>query len=171
MLKWLKKHYITIDGTPILVNDINTHFIIKTSVKNMAVPLQTFRINPWDSPQSVAYSAYKDTKLDWLILLAANIIDEYREWPKDNDDVQKYCNRVYSTGENGIHHYENIHGEIVDHFQQYRYINSLDEIPAHINPITNYQYELSENDKRKIIQIFSPDSVQQILEKIEEALK
>lgn len=166
----LPKTPIMIGNTLVSVADINANFVIKTSVKNMAIPMQSFRINPWDTPQSIAHIVYNDTRLHWLILLAADMTSEYKDWPKHNDDVQSYCDLVYEDGANGIHHYESIDGDIIDHYQQHRYKVGLDPVPMTVNVITNYTHELMINESKKIINIFSPASVSQILNKIEQAL-
>ena len=65
-----------------------------------------------DRPDNVAAEVYKDSTLDWLILLANNIINIPSEWPLPQADFDRYLvdkydndyNKIY----NGIHHYETI---------------------------------------------------------------
>ena len=50
-----------------------------------------------DRPDNVAYKIYGDTNLDWVVLLANNILDVYSEWPLsqlnfDNYLLEKYGN-------------------------------------------------------------------------------
>ena len=64
-----------------------------------------------ERPDNIAYKEYNDSSLDWVVLLANNILNIQSEWPLPQtslDEVllDKYGNydKLYS----GIHHYETI---------------------------------------------------------------
>ena len=64
-----------------------------------------------DRPDNVAFEIYQDSTLDWLVLMANNIVNIQNEWPISNTDfdelmLDKYGS--YDTLFNGIHHYETI---------------------------------------------------------------
>lgn len=170
MLNFLRKQKVLFGDKLISVGDINASFLIKTSVKNMSLMLQTIKINSYDTPQSVAHTLYGDARLDWVVLYAANITNEFNDWPKDNDDVWRYCEKNYSDGPNGIHHYERIDGGIVDHYTQQLY-RAGQSVPANTNVITNYVYEMQVNDLKKTINVFSKNTIHDIVNRIEEVLK
>lgn len=171
MIHLLQKKPIEFSGQIFKIPDINASFIIKTSVKDAATMLKTIKISHSDTPQSIANALYGNTSFDWIVLYAAGIVNEYKDWPKDNDSIWLYCQRNYTTGPNGIHHYESIvDGVIIDHYTQSKYLSGELPVPATVNVITNYIYELNENDKKKTIKVFSKESVMGILRKIEEVL-
>ena len=61
-----------------------------------------------DRPDNVAFAIYEDSKLDWTILLANNIVNVQTEWPLTQESFENYLLNKYGTNENiyGIHHYE-----------------------------------------------------------------
>lgn len=64
-----------------------------------------------ERPDSVAYKFYNDPTLDWVVLLANNILDVYNEWPLTQNMFDKVMLDKYGSYENlysGIHHYETI---------------------------------------------------------------
>ena len=76
-----------------------------------------YKITGDDRPDNVAYDFYKDSNLDWLVLVSNNIINIQSEWPMtqlsfDNYLVNKYSKSddsdtdTYDRIYNGVHHYE-----------------------------------------------------------------
>ena len=70
-----------------------------------------YQIQGNDRPDNVAFEVYQDSTLDWLVLMANNIVNIQNEWPISNTDfdelmLDKYGS--YDTLFNGIHHYETI---------------------------------------------------------------
>jgi hypothetical protein len=62
-----------------------------------------------ERPDQVAEKFYDDPTLDWVILLANNILNVYDEWPKPQSAFDKHLLEKYGSYENlygGIHHYE-----------------------------------------------------------------
>ena len=61
-----------------------------------------------DRPDNVAFDIYEDSKLDWTILLANNIVNVQTEWPLTQESFENYLLNKYGNEQNmhGIHHYE-----------------------------------------------------------------
>ena len=61
-----------------------------------------------DRPDNVAFSLYQDSGLDWVVLLANNIINIQDEWPLTQQSFENYLLNKYENQQNihGIHHYE-----------------------------------------------------------------
>lgn len=61
-----------------------------------------------DRPDNVAFKVYKDSNLDWIVLLSNNIIDVYNEWPLSRKNFESYLLSKYGKVENlyKVHHYE-----------------------------------------------------------------
>ena len=66
-----------------------------------------YEIRGDDRPDNVAYKVYDDSDLDWVILLANNIINIQSEWPMPQRDLDRYLIDKYETYEklNDVHHY------------------------------------------------------------------
>ena len=71
-----------------------------------------YSIKGEDRPDNVAYKLYDDSELDWIILMANNIINITNEWPLGQADFNRYLLEKYDDDYdkiyNGIHHYETI---------------------------------------------------------------
>jgi len=62
-----------------------------------------------ERPDNVAYKFYKETTLDWVVLLSNNILNIQTEWPMTQFTFDKYLLEKYGdydTLYSGIHHYE-----------------------------------------------------------------
>ena len=126
-----------------------------------------------DRPDNVAFSLYQDSGLDWVVLLANNIINIQDEWPLTQESFENYLLNKYGNEQSihGIHHYEskeikNSIGSIILkeglHVPQYFTLKFLDanlgtytEVGGAgdliTSEVTNYDYEVNlQNEKRNI---------------------
>lgn len=139
-----------------------------------------------ERPDNVAYEVYRDSTLDWVILLANNIINIQTEWPMKQEDydallLDRYGD--YDTLYNGIHHYETIQVtnsagvaivpaglNVSEDYSIEYYDGDIERMISANNitvPITNYDYEDKlENEKRNIF-ILKPDYLHLVFDDIE----
>ena len=126
-----------------------------------------------DRPDNVAFQVYQDSKLDWVILLANNIINIQDEWPLTQESFENYLLNKYGNEQSihGVHHYEskeikNSMGSTILkeglHVPQYFTLKFLDanlgtytEVGGAgdliTSEVTNYEYEVNlQNEKRQI---------------------
>lgn len=63
-----------------------------------------------DRPDNVAQEVYNDPQLDWIVLLANNILNIQNEWPLPQRTFDAYLLDKYDTYEklNSTHHYETV---------------------------------------------------------------
>jgi hypothetical protein len=63
-----------------------------------------------ERPDNVAYKLYDDETLDWVILLANNILNVQTEWPLSQSSFDNFLLEKYGTYDNiaSVHHYETI---------------------------------------------------------------
>ena len=122
-----------------------------------------------DRPDTVASKVYDDPTLDWVVLMANNIINVQSEWPMSQSDFHAYITNKYDeeTLYSGIHHYESREvkttdnsiiipaGQRVGVAQSVSYYD--DALGQHVRatdvslPVTNYTHEERlNNDKRNI---------------------
>ena len=104
-----------------------------------------------ERPDNVAYKVYNDETLDWVVLLANNILNVQSEWPLTQQAFDKVMFEKYGDYETlygGIHHYETT--EIVNS-------NDVAVLPAGLRvPNTwNTNGNFIEVNNTKIGQIFS----------------
>ena len=67
-----------------------------------------YQIKGEDRPDNVANDVYDDPTLDWLILLANNIVHVQYEWPMNNLSFHNYLIEKYGSESQieSVHHYE-----------------------------------------------------------------
>ena len=138
-----------------------------------------------DRPDNVAFDIYEDSKLDWTILLANNIVNVQTEWPLTQESFENYLLNKYGTNENiyGIHHYEtkkikNSLGAIVlpeglevpklftmkfldVNLGTYTEIGGAGNLIT--TEVTNYDYEIDLQNKKRQIYLLKQDYLNIIL--------
>ena len=141
-----------------------------------------------DRPDNVAFEIYQDSTLDWLVLMANNIVNIQNEWPISNTDfdelmLDKYGS--YDTLFNGIHHYETI--EVKD-ARDVKILNAGLKVESNYSitffderadqmktvtptiPVTNYQYEQKVNEDKRNIYLLQPRYVQVVRDDLEDLM-
>ena len=130
-----------------------------------------YEIKGDDRPDNVANKVYQDPDLDWVILLANNIINIQSEWPMPQRDFDRYLLDKYETYEklNEVHHYETLEckntvGAVVvpkglwvesdysvTYYDWYAGAEITKSSSDIVVSVTNYGYEDNlENEKRNI---------------------
>ena len=147
-----------------------------------------YSIKGEDRPDNVAYKLYDDSELDWIILMANNIINITNEWPLGQADFNRYLLEKYDDDYdkiyNGIHHYETIEVkdsndivivpkglEVSEDFSTTYYdyfIGGLTTANNITRPVTNYQYEEKLENKKREIFILKPEYISVVMDDIDD---
>ena len=167
-------------------------------LENLAF-FEKYKVRGDDRPDNVAYEIYGDSTLDWVILLANNVINVQTEWPLTQENFDNYLREKYGVGltseediyyniYNGIHHYETIEvknsrGVTIipeglevpfNYALGQTYYDYFEEVEITINnattPITNYDYELKIEDEKRNIFILKPRYLNVVLDDMEEIM-
>ena len=143
---------------PLIREDIFTNFMSFTK----------YKIVGDERPDEVAYKVYGDEDLDWVVLLANNIINVRDEWPMSQGDFNNYLSEKYGDtgGTDLIKHYETIQikdskgkifvpkGKIVDSTFKATFLDSGTNQLVEVSPIKGISYrtyeERLQDDKRNI---------------------
>jgi hypothetical protein len=129
----------------------------KMNVINASFFEQYF-ITDGDKPETLAHMIYGDSTLHWIILYANYMTNPYYDWPLTYYDLQKFIDKKYPNNRNGIHHYEDEMGYIVDLPEDYNPDSQYPKI------ITNFLYEEELNDSKRTVNIIREEYVQQIIQ-------
>ena len=143
-----------------------------------------------ERPDNVAFKVYGDSNLDWMVLLANNIINIQQEWPLEHQSYYTYLIGKYGSDAalQNVHHYET--REIKNSVGKVIVPEGL-EVPSDfsityfdtglgvqqtvtteiVTEITNQVYEDGLNDAKRNIDIIKPRFVGLIIEEIEKAMK
>ena len=143
-----------------------------------------------ERPDNVAFKIYGDSNLDWLILIANNIINLQQEWPLEHRSYYDFLINKYGSdaGIQGIHHYEtqeikNSIGKVIvpkglevpsDFSVTFFDTGISQEVTVSTNivtEITNEVYEDKINDEKRNINVIKPRFVGLIIEEMERLMK
>jgi hypothetical protein len=93
-----------------LVKNIFRRPKVREDIKNIITGFTYYQIKDNERPDQIAEKYYKDSGLDWVILLTNNITNINEQWPLDNDSLYKYLLDKYGSEEAlyDVHHYETI---------------------------------------------------------------
>lgn len=130
----------------VLVTDIIRAVQLGAGFKDASnVFLPTYLIGDNETPELISLKFYDTTAYGWIIMILNDKFDRYDDFPVSDTILLDYCTQKYGDP-NGIHHYVDNTGRIVDAF-------------SYGNPITNYEYESDENEKKRPCKILRPELV------------
>ena len=149
---------------------------LRDDLQNVFTLFNKYEIPEGSRPELVAEEIYGSDQLDWVVLLTAGIINVRDEWPLSDRDLYNYSLEKYGYDDlNATRHYETKQvkdssgrlilpaGKVVD--GTFTIPNPADPT-ATLNPvvgISNYEYEVRKNDKKRSIYLLKPSYLQQFL--------
>jgi len=159
---------------------------LRDDLQNNFTLFNKYEIMDGARPDTVAEEIYGDSQLDWVVLITAGIINVRDEWPLSDRELYDYSYNVHGENLTDIHHYETtevkdskeVHGikmnrlilpkgKVVD--KDFK-IPKPDEIgtgtATELNPvtgITNWEYEVIKNNKKRTIYLLKVEYLQQFL--------
>lgn len=95
-----KLNYTFPDGTVKLFNNLSTRLNLLDRVKKEDTRFESYYIKDGDMPDTVSYKAYDRPDYHWCILLANNIFNIYKQWPKTNLQLEEYIIEKYTKQKN-----------------------------------------------------------------------
>ena len=176
------------------IRDISRRFVIKYIKTKTSKPYWfQHRINGWKSIENVAYDFYGSCDYIWIIMIANNIIDPVEDWLKMPEEVNAYAVKKYGAEFlNSAHHYEykgvkytakdktlvdarktpQASGHIIPEevLKQVvaTQINPINPIMAEdIDVVTNIEFEMANNEKKRIVNIIYPSLISEIESQME----
>jgi hypothetical protein len=148
---------------------------LRDDLQNVFTLFNKYQIPDGARPDTVAEELYGKADLDWVVILTAGIINVRNEWPLSDRDVYDYAEEIYGEKLNSIHRYETKEvkdsqgrlilpaGKVVDsNFT----IPNPNDYRVTLNPVTgisNYEYEVLKNNKKRSIYILKKGYLQQYL--------
>jgi len=166
----------------LLVKNIFRRVKLRDDLQNVFTIFNKYQIQEGARPDTVAQEIYGSSQYDWVVLVGANIINVRNEWPLSDRDIYRYSEQLYGNDLNEIHHYETTevkdsNGRLI--LPKGKVVDSNFTIPKPnfptqtINPVTgisNYEYEVIKNDKKRSIYILKPSYLQQAINDIKKAM-
>ena len=148
---------------------------IRDDLQNVFTLFNKYEIKEGARPDTVAEEFYGSAELDWVVIITAGIINVRNDWPLSSKELYDYSLEVYGDSLNDVHHWEtkeikDLNGKLI--LPKGKVVDSDFTIPnpdvynATINPVayvTNYDYEVINNDKKRSIYILKREYLQQFL--------
>ena len=92
-------------------------------------------------------------------MLANSLYDWRKDFPLSQNELDAFVNETYANP-NGIHHWVNANtGEVVIAHGEFDV------------PVTNYEYEYSENEKKRYIRLIRPEYATDVVNSLNRLLK
>ena len=169
-------------GNYLLVKNLFRRCKLRDDLQNVFTVFDKYEIVEGARPDTVAEEFYGDEELDWVVLMTAGIVNARDEWPLSDKEIYDYALDVYGDDLNNIHHYETKEikdqngklilpkGKTVDSDFT---IPDPDDYTLTLNPvagISNYEYEVIKNNKKRSIYLLKPGYLQQFLNDMREQM-
>ena len=151
---------------------------LRDDLQNVFTLFDKYQIQDGARPDTVAEELYGQADYDWVVLLTAGIVNVRNEWPLSDRDIYQYAENIYGTQLNAVNNYETREvkdsqgrlilpaGKVVDPTFT---IPDPNNYRITLNPvvgISNYEYEVRKNDKKRSIYILKKGYLQQYLNDI-----
>ena len=147
------------DGNSTVVTDILRRVKIKSSIKDSLTMFDTYSVEGGESPETVAYKLYGDSKYHYVILLLNNITDRYYGWPLGDSEFETYVTNKY-VEPGAIHHYEvtQSSGRTTSNGpDDYSHRIEVNSDASGAQSVSNYEYERRIQDQLRQIKLLNPD--------------
>jgi hypothetical protein len=144
-----------------------------------------YNITGDDRPDNIANEIYGDSKLDWLVLLSNNIMNVQTEWPMTQKTFDNFLLTKYGTNDKvgQVHHYETIKVndnrgnqiipaglEVPEDYTVEYFDGATLRVVGSTKAITNYEYEVELENKKRQIYILKKEFVSLVLNDLEEIM-
>ena len=148
---------------------------LRDDLQNSFTQFNKYYIPDGSRPDIVAEELYGSSDLDWVVCITAGIINVNNDWPLSSRDIYRFAESKYGTDLNNIHHYETTEvkdskGRVI--LPARKHVDSTFTIPkpntdtATLNPVvgvSNYEYEVELNEKKRGIYVLRREYLQQFL--------
>lgn len=184
----------TIEPNTKQVTDILTAFFLRRVEGLRTAFFHQYIIKDEDTPESLSYKLYKDPLYYWSLLISNDIINPYTEWVIPSSAIMGYVEKKYqygirnklidgtyrtldlSIGINGIHHFiQDDTGDTCDEVDDILYRSLLYTLAwnsvTNITPVTNIEFEQTDNLQKRIILVVAPQNITQFQDKFSKMLK
>lgn len=176
---------ITLNNNELL--DITRGFKIRKDLLAKDELFHIYQLDAGEKPEDVANKFYNDPQDHWLILLVNQITDPFYDWYMSGSEFQEYLLDKYGSGLNDPHHFIDTKTKEIltipsgayitpgytaeDYIEDIAIVNTEAKF-SHIDPsnlvtVTNEEYELDLNIKKRSIKILKPEYITQIKNDLE----
>ena len=147
------------DGVLLNITDITLRTKIINSIDSLIYLYESYTIKDGDRPDTIAYRYYGRSDLDWIILIANNLMGLV-DWPKTDSEIYDGLIKIYGS-DSAIDNVNNPNAVL--------YYEDINRIPVSYDSggekfaVTILQNELRENDKKRKIRLIKREYINQVV--------
>ena len=156
------------DGNFKLVTNLLKRVAVRSKVKTNVLVFDTYDVRSGETPEEIADKLYDDPELHWVVLMMNDITDRYHQWPLNENQFLAYINDKYDNID-ATHHYEisQTSGDTTIKID----IGTDNTDHSGATAITNYEYEVSQQDKIRKIRLLDPAYLEMFVEEFKALMK
>lgn len=156
--------YPVIDYDSSKIIDISKRFFVRNiDAVNSKNIYFWYMIRNWKSPENIAHDFYGSCDYVWVILALNNIVNPFEDWILSEEELKSYIVSKYGSKAYNVHHYE---------YNGILYTSMPDTGDfKNIKTISNYEYEVSVNEKKRLIKILYPELLPDIEQEVKALFK
>ena len=164
----------------VLAKNIFRRMKIRDDLQNVFTIFNKYIIKDGARPDTIAEELYGKSSLDWVLIISAGITNIRNDWPLSSKELYDFATKKYGLENiNSNHHHETKEikdsegklilpaGKSVDsNFTTTYYDNGTLVTPTNANTVTgvsNYEYEVLKNEKKRTIYVLRTEYLQQFL--------
>ena len=140
------------NGETINTKDIFQRVALDRKLTSRA-SLEGYYIKNGETPDIIANNIYGSSKYHWIILTVNDIVNPSEEWPKRQEEMFAYTESKYGVGNTGKDNHYRLASDNTIFVDR----NSVEISNGTIEAISNIDYEVDENDKKRQILILRPE--------------
>ncbi len=145
---------------------------LRDDLQNVFTLFNKYEIQEGERPDTVAEDLYGSADLDWVVMLTAGIINVRDQWPLSDAELYRYAENKDGNELNSTRFWETTEvkdssGRLI--LPKGKVVDSGCTIPnpanntTTLNPVTgisNYEYEVRENNNKRLIYILKEEYLQ-----------
>jgi len=143
----------------ILVKDISRNVRIRNEILANISLYDEYDIHDGDTPEIISEKVYGSPQYHWVVMLCNDKYNYIDDFPLPTYDLEQHITTKYGAANvYSTHHYIDSAG------------NWVDSTNAQATSVSNYQYEMDENEKKRRIKLISPTLLQIILKNFKDSI-
>ena len=155
-------------GNSKVVTNLLRRVGLRSKIKANRLFFDTYDVKEGETPEMIAHKLYGDVELHWMILMINDITDRYHQWPLSTPQFLQFVKDKYSNVD-AVHHYE-INQTSGDTTLKIDIGSDNTDYPS-ATAITNFEYEETEQDKKRKIRLLVPEYVDAFLTEFNTLIK
>ena len=157
--KFLYNFKINGKDKEVIVKDITQNVRVRKEILENITLYDEYDVRDGETPEIIAEKVYGSPLYHWVVMLCNQKYDYINDFPLSTYNLEQHITEKYGAGnEYATHHHVDING----------YQVHSDASGA--TPVSNYQYEDAENEKKRRIKLISPGLLTTILQNFKDSI-